>query len=74
MAGQGSSLRRRDAVRMVAASGGQVVADMTRSSGVMLVESAQADRKTGRLSVAGAAIDDVAVREAVEAAGYRVTA
>jgi len=38
------------------------------------VESAQADRKTGRLSVAGAAIDDVAVREAVEATGYRVAA
>ena len=43
MAGHGSSLRRRDAVQMVAASGGQVVADMTRSSGVMLVESARAD-------------------------------
>lgn len=32
-----------NAVRIVEASGGQVVADMTRSSGVMLVESARSD-------------------------------
>jgi len=38
------------------------------------VESAQADRATGRLVVRGEQIDDQAVREAVEAAGYRVAA
>jgi len=36
------------------------------------VESAQADRATGRLVVRGEQVDDEAVREAVEAAGYRV--
>jgi len=36
------------------------------------VESAQADRRTGRLVVRGEQVDDEAVREAVEAAGYRV--
>ena len=38
------------------------------------VESAQADRSTGRLTVRGKRIDDAAVREAVEAAGYEVAA
>jgi copper chaperone CopZ len=38
------------------------------------VESAQADRETGRLTVRGERVDDEAVREAVEAAGYRVAA
>jgi len=38
------------------------------------VESAQADRSTGRLTVRGERIDDAAVREAVEAAGYEVAA
>ena len=37
------------------------------------VESAQADRETGRLVVRGE-VEDSAVREAVEAAGYRVAA
>jgi copper chaperone CopZ len=37
------------------------------------VESAQVDRATGRLTVRGDA-DDAAVRGAVAAAGYRVTA
>ncbi|MGI8597263.1 MAG: heavy-metal-associated domain-containing protein [Thermoleophilaceae bacterium] len=37
------------------------------------VQSAQADRATGRLIVRGD-VDDAAVREAVEAAGYRVAA
>lgn len=37
------------------------------------VESAQADRNTGRLTVRGN-VDDAAVREAVEAAGYKVAA
>jgi len=36
------------------------------------VESAQADRRTGQLVVRGEQVDDEAVREAVEAAGYRV--
>lgn len=35
------------------------------------VESAQADRTTGRLTVRGD-VDDAAVREAVAGAGYRV--
>jgi copper chaperone CopZ len=38
------------------------------------VESARADRGTGRLIVRGAAIDDDAVRRAVEAAGYQLAA
>lgn len=38
------------------------------------VQSVQADRATGRLVVRGEQIDDQAVRGAVEAAGYRVTA
>jgi len=38
------------------------------------VESAQADRTTGRLIVRGTDLDDAAVRGAVEAAGYRVAA
>jgi len=38
------------------------------------VESAQADRRTGLLVVRGERVDDEAVREAVEAAGYRVAA
>lgn len=38
------------------------------------VESVQADRETGRLTVSGAGIDDAAIREAVEAAGYGVAA
>ena len=37
------------------------------------VESAQADHATGRLTVLGDDVDDDAVRQAVEAAGYRVT-
>jgi copper chaperone CopZ len=37
------------------------------------VESAQADRATGRLTVQGD-IEDAAVREAVEAAGYKLAA
>ncbi len=37
------------------------------------VESAQADRATGRLIVRGE-VDDAAVRAAVEAAGYEVAA
>ena len=37
------------------------------------VESAQADRATGRLTVRGD-VDDAAVREAVKAAGYEVAA
>lgn len=37
------------------------------------VESAEADRETGRLIVRGD-VDDAAVRQAVEAAGYAVTA
>ncbi len=37
------------------------------------VESAQADRTTGRLIVQGD-IDEAAVREAVEAAGYKLAA
>jgi copper chaperone CopZ len=37
------------------------------------VESAQADRTTGRLTVQGD-IEDAAVREAVEAAGYKLAA
>ncbi len=37
------------------------------------VESVQADRSTGRLVVRGD-VDDAAVREAVEAAGYEVAA
>ena len=36
------------------------------------VVEAQADRTTGRLTVRGEAVDDGAVRAAVEAAGYRV--
>lgn len=37
------------------------------------VESAQADRVTGRLTVRGD-VDDAAIREAVKAAGYEVAA
>lgn len=37
------------------------------------VESARADRSTGRLTVVGE-VDDAAVREAVKAAGYEVAA
>ncbi|MBA3306122.1 MAG: heavy-metal-associated domain-containing protein [Thermoleophilaceae bacterium] len=37
------------------------------------VESAQADRATGRLTVQGD-IEDAAIREAVEAAGYKLAA
>ena len=37
------------------------------------VESAQADRTTGRLTVQGD-VEDAAVREAVEAAGYKLAA
>lgn len=36
------------------------------------VESASADRRTGRLTVSGQGIDDAAVREAVRAAGFTV--
>ena len=36
------------------------------------VSSVDADRTTGRLVVRGEAIDDAAVRAAVEAAGYQV--
>lgn len=36
------------------------------------VESAQADHKTGLVTVRGEAVDDEAVRTAVEAAGYTV--
>ena len=36
------------------------------------VESAQADRTTGELTVRGD-VDDAAVRDAVKAAGYRVS-
>ncbi len=38
------------------------------------VESAEADSGTGRLTVRGARVDDAAIREAVEAAGYKVAA
>ena len=38
------------------------------------VSSVEADRTTGRLVVRGEAIDDAAVRAAVEAAGYEVAA
>jgi len=38
------------------------------------VESVKADRATGRLTVRGDGIDDAAVREAVETAGYSVAA
>jgi copper chaperone CopZ len=38
------------------------------------VESAQANRATGQLVVRGEQIDDHAVRDAVEAAGYQVAA
>ncbi|MDQ6745456.1 MAG: heavy-metal-associated domain-containing protein [Actinomycetota bacterium] len=38
------------------------------------VESARADRSTGRLTVRGEAIDDTAVREAVQTAGYSLAA
>lgn len=37
------------------------------------VESARADRATGQLTIRGD-IDDAAVREAVEAAGYKLAA
>ncbi len=37
------------------------------------VESAQADHGAGRLTVRGENVDDDAVRQAVEAAGYTVT-
>lgn len=38
------------------------------------VSSVEADRNTGRLMVCGEGIDDAAIREAVEAAGYTVAA
>lgn len=38
------------------------------------VESAEADRATGRLVVHGEAIDDAAVRRAVQGAGYELAA
>lgn len=38
------------------------------------VTSARPDRTTGRLVVSGAAIDDAAIRRAVEAAGYQLAA
>lgn len=38
------------------------------------VESVQADRATGRLTVRGDGVDDAAVRAAVETAGYQVAA
>ena len=38
------------------------------------VSDASADRTTGQLRVTGAAIDDAAVRGAVEAAGYQLVA
>lgn len=38
------------------------------------VESVQADRATGRLTVRGDGVDDAAVRAAVETAGYSVAA
>ncbi len=38
------------------------------------VESAEADRTTGRLVVRGQQIDEQAVREAVTAAGYKIAA
>jgi len=38
------------------------------------VKSVQVDRSTGQLVVRGEGVDDQAVREAVEAAGYRVAA
>lgn len=37
------------------------------------VQSAEVDRTSGRLTVRGDAVDDGAVRTAVEAAGFRVT-
>jgi len=37
------------------------------------VSSAQADHATGQLTVQGEGVDDGAVREAVEAAGYKVS-
>ena len=38
------------------------------------VDSVEADRTTGRLTVRGDDIDDAAVRAAVETAGYQVAA
>ncbi len=38
------------------------------------VESVEADHNTGRLTVRGERIDDTAVREAVQVAGYKVAA
>jgi len=38
------------------------------------VESVEADRNTGRLTVRGEDIEDAAIREAVDAAGYRMAA
>ncbi len=38
------------------------------------VESVEADHNSGRLTVRGEGIDDTAVREAVQAAGYKVAA
>ena len=38
------------------------------------VDSAQADRSTGRLTVRGTGIDDETIRQAVEAAGKRLAA
>jgi copper chaperone CopZ len=38
------------------------------------VESVEADRTTGRLTVRGQGIEDAKIREAVDAAGYKVAA
>lgn len=38
------------------------------------VDSVEADHNTGRLTVRGERIDDTAVREAVQVAGYKVAA
>ena len=38
------------------------------------VDSVEADRNTGRLTVRGQDVEDAAVREAVDAAGYKVAA
>ena len=38
------------------------------------VESVEADRTTGRLTVRGQGIEDPKIREAVDAAGYKVAA
>ncbi len=38
------------------------------------IDSVKADRSTGRLVVRGESIDDEAIRQAVEAAGYELAA